>query len=36
MAKARAFIIAPEAAEAGKVSGVIDEKMHFLEEIDKY
>ena len=36
MAKARAFISAPEAAEAGRVSGVIDGEMHFLEEIDKY
>ena len=36
MAKARAFISSPEAAEAGRVSGVIDGEMHFLEEIDKY
>jgi len=34
--KARAFISAPEAAEAGRVSGIIDGEMHFLEEIDKY
>ena len=34
--KARAFIHAPEAAEAGKVSGVIEGEMHFLEEIDRY
>ena len=34
--KARAFIRAPEAAEAGRASGVIDGEMHFLEEIDKY
>jgi hypothetical protein len=36
MAKARDFISAPEAAEAGRASGVIDGEMHFLEEIDKY
>lgn len=29
--KARAFISAPEAAEAGKTSGVIDGEYHFLE-----
>jgi hypothetical protein len=36
MAKARDFISAPEGAEAGRASGVIDGEMHFLEEIDKY
>ena len=34
--KARAFISAPEAAEAGRISGVIDGEMHFLAEMDKY
>ena len=34
--KARAFIQAPEAAEAGKVAGVVEGEMHFLEEIDRY
>ncbi len=31
MNKARAFISAPEAAEAGRASGVIDGECHFLE-----
>jgi len=29
--KARAFISTPEAAEAGKISGVLDGEYHFLE-----
>ena len=34
--KARAFVSAPEAAKAGKFSGVIDGEMHFLSLVDKY
>lgn len=30
--KAKAFISAPEAAEAGEESGVIDGEIHFVEE----
>ena len=30
--KARAFINAPEAEEAGRVSGVLDGECHFIEE----
>jgi hypothetical protein len=29
--KARAFVTAPEAAEAGKASGVLDGELHFVE-----
>jgi hypothetical protein len=31
--KARAFIDQPEAAEAGRVSGVLDGEYHFLESV---
>jgi len=34
--KARAFIKAPEAAEAGKASGVLDGDYHFLESSAQY
>jgi hypothetical protein len=29
--KARAFVSAPDAAEAGKAAGVVDGDIHFLE-----
>ncbi len=36
MNKALAFIQAPEAAEAGKASGVIDDEYHFVEDTAGY
>jgi hypothetical protein len=32
--KAQKFINAPEAAEAGEISGVIDGEIHFVEEVE--
>jgi hypothetical protein len=36
MEKARAFISNPEAAEAGKASGVLDGEYHFVEDAEGY
>ena len=34
--KARAFVSAPEAAEAGRASGVVDGEIHFVESASGY
>jgi hypothetical protein len=34
--KARAFINAPEAAQAGKESGVLDGEYHFIDSVEAY
>jgi hypothetical protein len=34
--RARAFINAPEAAQTGKVSGVLDGEYHFVEDSEGY
>jgi hypothetical protein len=36
MGKARHFIVNPEAAKAGEISGVLDGEYHFIEEAGNY